>query len=192
MGFARGFSFLAGLLALASLPALANHPSPLCASDSGQNIPIINQQVLEWKEGGAPLGEPFRAHVIGTIGRIFADQSGHMHYAIHLTNAAPVPGCQPNAETDCLHPADLLEVVYNLPFGPTPNPTIGMNVEACGDYITANAPYNGYQPSPAGAIIHWIHMSPEPQQHPSGYLIMNGALCGQHNPPPGSNPDYRF
>jgi hypothetical protein len=71
-------------------------------------------------------------------------------------------------------------VIYNEQFGAVPATRAGDQFEACGDYITSNAPSGQYPASPDGAIVHWIHQSPNPKSHDSGYLIVNGVVCGQN------------
>jgi len=43
-----------------------------------------------------------------------------------------------------------------------------MTVEACGEFIKSTAPAGGYPASPLGA-----------DAHASGYLVIDGQLCGQ-------------
>ncbi len=134
---------------------------PACLS-KGVNLQINNAQVIQWKSS---TQNQFlaRAHVKGSLTRIYPDHSGHHHFEIQLDN---------NAQ-------DTLEVVYNEGFGATPAVRVGDMVEACGDYITSDAPTSQYPASPDGAIIHWIHNSPNPASHPSGFLMINGVLYGQ-------------
>jgi len=126
------------------------------------SIPINNEQVLHFKRT-TPNQFQERAHVRGTISRVYEDHSGHHHFELSL-------GSRPDST---------IEVIYNEAFGRVPDAQIGMNVEACGDYITSIAPAGPYPESPDGAIIHWVHKNPKPYGHPSGFLVMDGRLCGQ-------------
>lgn len=123
--------------------------------DHGKSLEVINQQVLVWKSSTANAFLA-RARIEGTVDQIFPDHSGHRHFSLKIG---------PN-------PTDHIEVIYNLSFGNLPVPTIGMSVEACGDYITSIAQTGSYPPSPDGGIIHWVHRSPH--GHEAGYVILNG------------------
>lgn len=142
--------------------------SPDCLSSNGQKLPIDNQAVVEFE---ATSAESYlaRAHVEGPVVNVFSDATGHNHFEIQI-------GDQNN----------YLEVIYNQDFGALPNIQIGMTVEACGDYITSRTQDGPYPPSPAGAIIHWVHENPSGHGHPSGFLIINGQLYG-NDPSPGAN-----
>jgi hypothetical protein len=125
----------------------------------------MNVQVIKWKYT-TPNQYRARAHVLGRIAQVYSDQTGHDHFAIQL--AAGRQG--------------LLEVIYNHEFGELPNLAIGMQVEACGDFINSNAQAGPYPPSPAGAIIHWVHINPSGRGHESGYLVIDGLLYGNQRP----------
>ena len=135
---------------------------PNCLDASGNTIGINNTQVEQWK---TTTQNQFlsRAHVEGVVMDIYPDHSGHNHFSIALDN----------------NPNEGLEVVYNSSFGALPAIKIGMKVEACGDYITSNAPTDQYPASPVGAIIHYIHKNSNPKGHKSGYLAIDGQLYGQ-------------
>jgi hypothetical protein len=135
--------------------------APDCLDDSGAVLSTMDQQVIQWKTTTQNQFKS-RALVQGTVDRVFADATDHHHFEISLG---------PDA-------ADTLEVVYNLGFGATPSVQVGDSVEACGDYITSYAQGGGYQPSPSGALIHWIHRS-DTSKHPDGFLMVNGVLYGQ-------------
>lgn len=136
--------------------------APACLSTAGQTLPVMDQQVLQWKKTTANQFLA-RAHVQGVVSDIYPDHNGHTHFAITLDS---------NSQ-------DNLEMVYNQSFGALPPLKIGMTVEACGDYITSNAATSQYPASPAGAIMHWIHRNPSSHGHQSGYLIINSTLYGQ-------------
>ena len=144
--------------------AQSNTSPPTCLDQSGKILPENNAQVLQWKETTANQFLS-RAHVQGVVMDIYADHSGHHHFLIDL-------------DSNTNH---TLEVIYNISFGELPPMTVGMKIEACGDYITSNAQTDQYPASPAGAIIHWIHKNPNPKGHRSGYLMINGKLFGQGN-----------
>lgn len=148
-------------LALASFPmASFAGASPECLDSNGNEVQAGDDQVLQW-ESSTPNQFQARAHVSGPIVEIYPDHSGHAHFAIQIGSSSN----------------DRLEVIYNLDFG-SANPSMGDDVEACGDYITSTAQSGPYPASPDGAIIHWVHSSPNPQKHPSGFLMINGQQYG--------------
>jgi hypothetical protein len=128
----------------------------------GAEIAVDNQQVLNWKNTTRNQFHA-RGHIEGTIRQIFSDHSGHHHYEV---------GIGPGAD-------DTVEVIYNEDFGGVPQVRAGSTIEACGDYITSNAPSGHFPASPDGAILHWVHMSPSLQRHDSGFIILDGVVCGQ-------------
>jgi|GEM_PF-5781298 len=132
---------------------------------NGISIPINNIQVLEWKKN-TPNQYRDRGHVSGVVSRIFSDKNDHNHFEIQIGKL----------------PGEVLEVVYNMNFGRLPHIENGMNVMACGDYITATHQSGPYPPSPSGAIIHWVHRNPSRKGHDSGFLVINGAIYGQETP----------
>ncbi len=141
-----------------------NGEIPSCAGSPQPN----NDQVLKWKTS-TRSGFTARAFVVGVLVAILTDQGAHLHLEVDLSNRG-------NAR------AEHLEVIYNKQFGQVPPLRLGMEVQACGDYITSTEKNNGYPPSPVGAIIHWIHMSPNPNRHPSGFLVIDGHVTGQKDP----------
>jgi hypothetical protein len=156
--FRSGLSLFA-LLQLAAFSSLAAG-TPDCLSH-GQAIGVNNDQVLKWETTTANQYLD-RAHVSGAIVAVYPDHSGHSHFGIQIG---------PNS-------SDTIEIIYNQDFGSVPTPTVGQQVEACGDYITSTAQAGPYPPSPDHAIVHWVHEAPNPQKHPSGYLMINGVLYG--------------
>jgi hypothetical protein len=159
-GIFLSFAFLISFfLAENSTAAFA---SPPCLDLNSNEVLARNEQVLKWKTS-TPNQFLSRAHVTGVVENIYPDRNGHDHFQLRL---GP-------------HPKDTLELVYNQSFGEIGALVPGSSVEACGDYITSNAPTQIYEPSPDGAILHWIHRSTKPKRHPSGYLILNGTLYGQ-------------
>lgn len=146
-----GFAFGAG-----EIPECLSYGHP------GHALEINNDEVLHWKR---TTDNQFRerAHIKGNVTHIFADHNGHHHFEIQI-----------GKYTD-----DTIEVIYNEDFGQIPDPALGMTVEACGDYITSTGKSGPYPPSPDGAIVHWVHFAPNPDRHPSGFLVMDGEVCGQ-------------
>ncbi len=142
--------------------------APPCLS-GGQELLVNNAAVIGWKN---TTNNQYRnrGHIHGTLVKAFPDHSGHHHYEVLI-------GGNQN---------DTVEVIYNEAFGPVPTVTPGMTVEACGDYITSNAPAGHFPASPDGAIVHWVHESPNPASHDSGYVMLGGVLCGQN--PSGAGP----
>ena len=163
----QGLFVLTQFLIHSSLAFVPQASAPDCLDNSGKNITINNAQVIEWKTS-TPYQFLARGHVEGIVRDIYPDHTGHHHFAIDLDS----------------NPNDSIEVIYNVGFGELPAIKIGMKVEACGDYITSNAPTGQYQASPNGAIIHWVHRNPKPQGHKSGFLVIDGALYGQGNGTP--------
>jgi hypothetical protein len=135
---------------------------PDCLDASGSTLPVDNAAVLALKTS-TPNQYLTRAHVSGTIERIYPDHSGHNHFEVQI-------GPQPT---------DTIEFVYNISFGQLPNLQPGMTAEACGDYITSDAPTSQYPASPDNAIMHWIHRNPKGHGHPSGFVVIDGSLFGQ-------------
>jgi hypothetical protein len=95
---------------------------------------------------------------------VYSDKTGHDHFAAQIGKEK----------------GDIIELIYNQDFGVLPDVQPGMKVQACGDYITATAQSGPYPPSPAGAIIHWLHMNPRGRGHDDGFLAINGRLYGQN------------
>lgn len=138
-------------------------PIPTCLA-GGQELKVNNEAVIQWKNATKNQYRN-RAHIQGTLLRDLPDHSGHHHYEIQIGTSS----------------SDLIEVIYNEQFGAVPEATAGAPFEACGDYITSNAPAGHFPASPDGAIVHWVHESPNPKSHDSGFLIVNGILCGQNS-----------
>jgi len=137
------------------------HPISLDCMDGGKVLPVDNQVVLRWKSN-TQNGWHARAHVEGTISRIFPVRNDHDHFEIQIG---------PNRD-------DVLEVVYNNHFGALPEVREGDRVEACGDFINAFDQNGPYSASPSGAIIHWVHMNPKNRGHEHGYVLVNGEMYG--------------
>jgi hypothetical protein len=135
---------------------------PECISD-GKAISINNETVLNWKKS-TPNQFHGRGRVEGAINAVYPDRNGHNHVQIVIGKGQ----------------TDTIEVVYNEDFGRLPKLAVGMQAEACGDYITSNAATDRYQASPDGAIVHWVHKNPNRSSgHPNGYLMLDGFVFGQ-------------
>jgi hypothetical protein len=134
---------------------------PDCLDKDGSVLPVDNSDVSSWKTS-EPNQYLARAHVQGTITRLYSPATGHDHFEITMSNDG----------------GDTLEVVYNHGFGPLPQLSVGMNVEACGDFINSYAQAGGYQASPDGAIIHWVHAS-DNDKHQDGFVAIDGVVYGQ-------------
>lgn len=135
---------------------------PECVA-KGSALPINNQDVSTWKTTTKDQYKN-RGHVAGMISQIYADHSGHHHIEV----------------TMAVLPADTIEIIYNEKFGALPSGmAVGSKIEACGDYITAQHQSGGYSASPDGAILHWVHRSPN-TRHDSGFVVIDGTVCGQN------------
>ncbi len=145
-------------LSLATGPAADNDPTCLA---QGKDLPQNNDQIVQWKKS-TPNQFLARGHATGTVSQLYPDKNGHQHFEIRLDTAA----------------GDTLEIVYSDAFGAIPKIQAGMSVEACGDYITSTQATGQYSASPDGAILHWIHKSPKPNGHPSGYVEVDNVVYG--------------
>lgn len=136
---------------------------PICMYNATQALGVNNTEVLYWRDTqSVPNGYLDRANVTGSVLGVYPDATGHNHFLIQIG---------PNS-------TDVLEVIYSQDFGPLPQITRGMQVHVCGDFIKSDAPYHGYPASPAGAIVHWVHASDNPN-HPAGYVELDGVVYGQ-------------
>jgi hypothetical protein len=166
----RKYQFI-GILAFLSVTAHAENvtslvreervSTPACM-DHGRNIPVNNSEVVHWKSN---TQNQFlaRGHILGTVDTVYSDKNGHNHFSVRIGS------CE-----ECT-----IEVIYNVEFGDLPELKAGMQIEACGDYITSFAPSGPYPASPDGAILHWVHRNPR-GGHPSGYVMVDGKVYGQN------------
>ena len=157
----NGFrAFGLSLSLLFSISAFATDALPPCMVGNKQLL-INNAQVSRWKTTtkNQYVG---RGHVRGRLSKIYPMKNNHAHFQIEFDGGVD----------------DTLEVVYSLDFGKLPRLAIGMEIEACGDYITSIARTPEYPASPDGAIIHWIHASDNPKRHPHGYVAIDGRVFG--------------
>ena len=156
------FTAIASVIIYSNLCLAAGTAVPACL-DGGNLLGMNNNAVLGWKTSTKNQYHS-RGHVQGTLVKVYPDHSGHHHYEVQI-------GANRN---------DTIEVIYNEQFGAVPQINPGTQMEACGDYITSNAPTGQYPASPDGAIIHWVHQSPNPRSHDSGYIVANGVVYGQN------------
>ncbi len=139
--------------------ALADN-MPACMA-AGQSLAVNNAQVINWKNTTQNQFHS-RGHVQGKLLKVYPDHSGHHHFEVQIGS----------------NQSDTIEVIYNEAFGAIPTIAAGVDVEACGDYITSNKPAGAYPASPDGAILHWVHQAPN-SGHESGYVAINGVVYGQ-------------
>ena len=154
--FLSFLSFAIGIFHLAAAWA-----SPPCVDGIGNELQIDNSRILKFKSS-TPNQFLSRGMISGVVQDRYADRRSHYHFQVKI---GPKPG-------------DTLELIYNIHFGAINRIIPGMNVIACGDYITSNAPTEVYEPSPDGAILHWLHYSPRPERHPHGWLELDGEVFG--------------
>lgn len=163
-GAMKNLTRLVGLLVVL-LPVLAQATDaiPHCYF-KGSDLPVDNARVEELERTTANQYKT-QGHVRGILTQIYADHTGHKHFAIEFEG---IPGAG-------------IEVIYNEVFGALPELKVGMVVEACGEYITSTQPTGHYPASPMGAIIHWVHINPNQgfDAHPSGFVMLDGVLYGQ-------------
>jgi hypothetical protein len=166
----RQFSFVFLLLFSLQSAAYSDFKSDLprlpgnltCVGKDGKGLQYNNDEVMDWKTS-TPDQYIDRSLVAGTVTKVLLTRKTHIHFAIDLDG---------NRTGD-------LEVIYNLSFGELPKIEIGSQVIACGDYITVGP--KARQPSPLGAIIHWVHYNPGDRdggRHPHGFVIINGKPFG--------------
>jgi hypothetical protein len=156
-----GFAAILALASFGSASFVSADDAPICPGWDGKPLAENNRQILHWERTTQNQYRD-RGHVVGDIVEIYPDKNGHEHFAIQIG---------PND-------SDRIEVIYNQDFGYVPETQIGMQVEACGDYITSTEQAGPYPPSPDGAIIHWVHRAPNERRHPSGFLMIDGQVYG--------------
>jgi hypothetical protein len=141
-----------------SMPILPDHLQ--CLNDQHEAMGFNNTQVEKWEK---TTQDQFlaRGMVQGQIIQVYPNETGHNHFAISLGNGQGI------------------EVIYQYAFGALPPLKVGMNVIACGDYITVGP--HAQEPSPMPAIIHWVHWNPgnrDGGKHPGGFLVINNVAYG--------------
>jgi hypothetical protein len=143
-----------------NFPNLPNHLN--CLDQNQEVLGVQNQQVLEWKRT-TPDQTLKRALIHGVVIQMYPNKTGHTHFAISIDG---------DSYGD-------IEVIYNDEFGRLPAIRPGMQVIACGDYITVGP--KARLPSPMGAIIHWLHFNPGDRdggRHKHGFLVIDGKTYG--------------
>lgn len=164
MKFQTLLVYLALGLSLTAQSAQVIVPPPECPAYD-RDLPINNRQVLHWKRTTKNQFRE-RGHVSGEVIDVYSDKNGHAHFSVQIGR----------------YERDTIEVIYNFDFGRIPKIREGMQVQACGDYITSTAKSGPYPASPDGAILHWVHMNPRDKGHVPGYLMIDGRLYGQELP----------
>lgn len=173
------FGIFASLLTVLASSAFA-FDAPCMAGN--QVMPLNNQQVILWKFNPAvKSGWTSRANVTGVVLSVLPDHSGHNHFIIQI-------GPRPVQDT--------IEVIYSQDFGDLPTIQNGMQIHACGDFIKSTQPNGGYPASPAGAIVHWVHVNSRGGGHENGYLTVDNVMYGigpdqGQRPNQGQRPDNR-
>jgi hypothetical protein len=138
---------------------------PTCFDHHNQATDFNNETVLDWVTKTANQFKS-RGHISGAVVRNYGNQGSHIHISVQIGDEV----------------TEVIEVIYNEAFGDVEEEVkVGDQVEACGDYITSNAPSGPYPASPDGAILHWVHMA-NGSSHPHGYLRINGMLYGDELP----------
>ncbi len=143
-------------------PAIPNNLH--CLDKQRQSMTYNNSQVVTW-ESSTPDQYLDRGLVYGTIQTIYPNKTGHTHFALSMAGGGGI------------------EIIYNDEFGELPALKPGMQVIACGDYITVGP--KARLPSPMPAILHWVHFNPGTRdggRHPGGFLIIGGSPYGFTTP----------
>ena len=161
------------LLFVISLNASAQvqgDPALSCPDSRGGALQVNNNQVLGWKFNTRNTFLE-RGNVVGTIVAILPSVPSHIRFVIQI-------GKHYSPKNLCA--SDTVEIIYNREFGEVDAKDLylGANVQACGDYITSNAPNGRYNASPACALVHWVHINPKQGPHAHGYLRVNGNIYG--------------
>lgn len=146
--------------------AFAESRFPSCLDFDRRPLEVNNNEVLQWKEK-TPNQYKDRALIVGSLINVILDRKSHLHLEMDLT---PEEGSD---DRD-----DHIEIVYNKEFGRVDRLEKGLEIVACGDYITSNEQSGPYKPSPLGAIVHWVHASNNTQKHVHGFLMIDGKLFG--------------
>ena len=158
------------LIAMALMPSVAmgghNDAPPTCLDENNHVLEYNNEVVVTWVKT-TPNQYHSRAHINGTVVRLYGMQGDHHHLSVQIGNNV----------------TEVIEVIYNQAFGKIVRQVeVGSTLQACGDYITSNKATGRYRASPDGAILHWVHHSTNPNRHPDGYLMIDGNLYGDDEP----------
>ena len=149
-----------------SFAFLQDQKVPSCF-DKNTEIQVDNDRVLKFKTGTKNQFTA-RGYISGTIITQPELKNDHSHFIIQIG-----PGSK-----------DTIEVIYNISpeFGEMAPLNVGDSVSVCGDYITSYARAGGYDPSPAGALIHWVHYNPANRSgsmnHEHGFIMSGSTLIG--------------
>jgi hypothetical protein len=153
------FLFIAAIL-IANVAAAA--PTEVkCTRKSGEEMPVNNEQVLQWKKAATNEFVRARAHVKGTVTKLIPDRL-HQRFEIQI-----------GPEKD-----DTVAIFYNGSFPPKPKVKKGDPIEACGEFV-ANSYTRLPDPKPEqnSAIVFWTHKFGF-YPHPEGFLTASGKTYG--------------
>lgn len=147
-------------LVLFSNDLFAQTKAPACL-DKKERMEFNDNRLLLYRD---EMEKKFtaRGFIKGTLISVIEDRQKHVHFEVDL-------------DEDLQTTDDRLEVIYNTKFGPLPEFNAGDEIIACGDFVVD--PY-----SPHGAVLHWLHSSPELKKHEHGYLMINGIIAGNEIP----------
>lgn len=142
---------------------------PVCLHGPDELV-VDNEKVIAWKNGTENQFKS-RGFVTGRLEGEIRSEGDHFKFIIRI---GP-------------RPKDTLEVVYNKDFGSLPPITSETEITVCGDYITSFARGGGYDASPAGALIHWVHYNPGTRNssrlHEHGFIMFDSNLAGFDDAP---------
>jgi hypothetical protein len=144
------FLQVASLLLTLAAPAWAA-PTPACPHPSGQELPINNEQVLQWKKNSKEVVRT-RVHIKGKAVEEKRSKEGN-RISVKI---GPDAG-------------DMVEIFYNNKFSPKPTVKKGQEVQACGEFI--------YDGSNEHGIVHRVHTAKNPKVLP-GFLVVQGKVYG--------------
>lgn len=164
--------FLSIIFSVSGAQAVLNNAkTPVCL-DGRNEMKIDNQRVIDMKHN-TPNQYLDRGFIDGVVVRPPSTQNGHQHFSLILSN----------------NNKDTIEIVYNNDFGTMPQRPVrvGDHVVICGDYITSFARGGGYDASPDGALIHWVHYNPATRpgsmKHEHGFMMFGTDLVGFDSAP---------
>jgi hypothetical protein len=128
-------------------------PTPPCPQATGAELPINNEQVLEWKKSTAQAVRS-RVHIKGKAVQEKKSKAGS-RIAVKIG---------PDKK-------DVVEIFYHGKFSPRPNVKKGQEVQACGEFI--------FDGSSEFGIVHRVHAAKNPKILP-GFLVVQGKVYGGH------------
>ncbi len=147
-------------LVLFSSSVFAQTKAPACL-DKKERMEFNDNRLLLYRDE-MEMKFQARGFIKGTLIKVIEDRQNHVHFEVDL-------------DEDLKTSDDRLEVIYNTKFGPLPEYNSGDEIIACGDFIV-----DSY--SPNGAVLHWLHSSPDLKKHEHGYLMINGIIAGTEIP----------